>query len=132
MGDSLVDKSAAHTLLWMGQFVVIEGRCHQALLRQSNCHTGCITSNPAAAPLLGYISGGTAGDVQNQVAGVCGHEHTASNYFVICLDNIYFVICKTSCSGIRPKICNLLIRKICYKSAIPNTIGRGVNPFAIG
>ena len=81
MRYSLIDKSAAHPLFLMGQFVVIKGGRHQTLLRQCDGHTGSITGDPAAAPLLGYISGGTAaaGNIQNKIAGICGHEHTTGN-----------------------------------------------------
>ena len=92
MGNSLVDKAAAHTLFWMGQVVIVKGRRHQTLLRQSNRHTGSIAGDPAAAPLLGYISSGTAaaGNVQNQVTGIGGHQYTTLNDFGRSLNNINY------------------------------------------
>ncbi len=58
---------------------------------QSNA--GGVDGDPAAAPLFGDIGGGAgaAGGVEDEVAGIGGHQETALNDFCCCLDDIDLV-----------------------------------------
>ena len=51
-----------------------------------------VDGDPAAAPLLGDVRGGAgaAGGVEDEVAGVGGHQDAAFNNFIRSLDNINF------------------------------------------
>ena len=86
----------------MRQFVVVEVGSHQALPGQRNGHTGGVAGNPTASPLLRYICGsaGAAGGIEDEVAGVGGHENTALYNFRVCL---YYKNLVVSPNRIRPR-----------------------------
>ena len=76
VGHGLVDEAAANALARMCQLVVVEDGGHQSLLGQRQRHAGGVAGDPAPAPLLGDEGGGAAaaGGVEDQIAGVGGHE----------------------------------------------------------
>ena len=73
--------------------------------RQRERHAGGVDGDPAPAPLLGDIGrrAGTAGRVQHEVAGVCGHQDTAFDNFAGSLNNIELLIAEAALSGICPE-----------------------------
>lgn len=95
------------TLARIGQQVKRITRAHDAGTGQRECHTRGVKRDPAAAPLLGDGGGGagTAGRVQNEVAGVGRHKHAALNDFGGSLNNINFLFAgKSSISHSQPDI----------------------------
>ena len=79
--------------------------------RQREGYAGGVDGDPATAPLLGDVRGGAgaAGGVEDEVAGVGGHQDAALNDFGIrCLHNVDLGICSScECSTseyVRPHI----------------------------
>ena len=90
MRDGLVHKAACDAFFGVGEIVVVEDGGHEPLFGEGYRNAGGVAGDPAPAPLLGDISGGsgTAGGVEDEVAGVGGHEEAAFDDLLCCLDNI--------------------------------------------
>ena len=90
-------------LVRRAQPVVLEGRRHQAVFGQRQGDAAGIHRDPAPPPLLGDIGGGPApaGRVENQVAGIAGHEDAALDDLPRRLDGIDRV---TLAFRVRPEI----------------------------
>ena len=82
------------SLLWpvagVGEQVVGIAGAHEAGTRQGQGDAGGVDGDPTAAPLLGDIGcgAGTAGGIENEVAGVGGHEEAALDDRWPCLNYI--------------------------------------------
>ncbi len=89
----------------MRQFVVVEHGGHQPLPGEGDRHARGVAGDPAPAPLLGDISGGAAaaGGIEDQVAGVGGHEEATLDDERICLNHVH-QISFTQC--VRPDTCH--------------------------
>src|SRR5580704_1277551 len=107
MRYGLVSESATDAFLRMCKLVIVKAGNHQALFRQRNGDTGCVTSNPTASPLLGDTGGraGATSGIKDEVAWVSSHENTALHYFGACLYDVHFVARAAGDSGIRPNVC---------------------------
>src|SRR6266851_9159869 len=92
VGDLFVFEAAADAFVGMGEFVVVEGGAHQALFGESGGDAGSVAGDPAAAPLLGDDGGGAgaASGVEDEVAGIGGHEKASLNDLLGGLNNKYF------------------------------------------
>src|SRR5438132_1199767 len=65
-------------------------------------------SHPAACPLLGDVGGGAGatGGIEDEVAGVGGHENCTLNHFCTALHNIYLRIVESALLCIYPQVCD--------------------------
>ncbi len=74
----------------IGEQVIRIARAHDASASQRERHARGVDGDPAAAPLLGDVGGraGTAGGVEDEVAGVGGHENALCDDRGIRLHNI--------------------------------------------
>ena len=101
VGDALIDEAVGHVavdgfragggandfrflelaLAGIRQQVIGITRAHDAGAGQGEGHAGGVDRDPAAAPLLGHRrrGAGTAGRIENEIAGVGGHEEAAFN-----------------------------------------------------
>ena len=88
------------------QRVVVEFGGEEALAGQGDGDAGGVDSDPAAAPLLGDVGrrAAPAGGVEDEVAGVGGHEHTTFNNCRSSLHHINFALAKSTGYGIDPSI----------------------------
>ncbi len=114
MRHGFIHKTAAHAFLWVGELVIIEIGGHQPLLGKGERYARGVAGDPAPAPLLGDIGGcaGAAGGVEDQVAGIGGHEEAAGNDTRIRLNNIFFGFSKTASNHVLPYIMDYSDRKI--------------------
>ena len=105
----------------VGEQVVAVPSTHDAGAGESQRDTGGIDGDPAAAPLLGDVGGcaGTAGWVDNEVAGVGGHEDAAFDDLCVRLDNIDLTFRERSSPRIHPNIRNGNCVKV---TKIPNVL----------
>ena len=106
MRDGLVLEAAADAFLGVGQLVVVEDGAHQALFGEGDRHARGVAGDPAAAPLLGDVGGraGAAGGVEDQVAGVGGHEEAARDDLRQRLDDVYSRWSRTHSSPYPPNV----------------------------
>ena len=76
----------------IGQQVVGIAGAHEPGTGQGQGHAGGVDGDPAPAPLFGDVGGGAGatGGVEDEVAGVGGHEDAALDYFCRCLNDVYF------------------------------------------
>ena len=83
----------------VGKQVVGIASAHDAGAGECEGDAGGIDGDPAAAPLLGDVRGGAgaAGGIEDEVAGIGGHEDAALDDFFCCLNNIGFTLLKHSC-----------------------------------
>jgi hypothetical protein len=113
----LVDESALQALVRILQLIVVVAGGHQALLGQGHGHARGVARDPAAAPFLGHESrrAGTAGGIEDQIAGVGGHEDAAFKNLFSCLNYIGEL-----CSDLDrlPSVVYRNDRKISDKSAV--------------
>src|ERR1700722_3943324 len=116
----------------MRELEVIKHRRHQSLLGERGSNAGSVTSNPPASPLLRHISccSAAASYVQNQIAGISGHQQTALNDLSACFDDIGFLRCKTSNNCVLPKTRYRLVWKVVCVTNVIKTALCGLN--AIG
>ena len=80
------------SFLAVGHEIIRVTRAHDTGACQRQRHTGGVDGYPAASPLFSHIGrgAGTAGGVENEIAGISGHEKAALNNFFGCLHNINF------------------------------------------
>ena len=78
----------------VGEQVPGIARPHDAGAGKRQGNAGGVDGDPAAAPLLGDVGGGagTAGGVEDEVAGVGGHDDAALDDLADCLDNIELAV----------------------------------------
>ena len=78
---ALVDEAAGRAAARLLQFVPGEGGGQEPLPGQGQRDPGGVAGDPAPAPLLGHIGRGprAAGGVEDQIAGVGGHQDAALN-----------------------------------------------------
>src|SRR5216684_7367322 len=57
VGDLFVFEAAADAFVGMGEFVVVEGGAHEALLGEGGGDAGGVAGDPAAAPFLSDYGG---------------------------------------------------------------------------
>jgi hypothetical protein len=85
VGHRLVDEARVRVGADMGRLgggvltldlIEVELRGQQPLPRQGDGHPAGVDGDPAPAPLLGHVCGGAgaAGGVEDQIAGVGGHQ----------------------------------------------------------
>ena len=88
-----VDKAASNPFGFVLKFVVVVGACQEALPGQGGRNATRINHYPSPTPLFGDVSGGAtaAGGVEDEVAGVGGHEETTLDDFGHCLNDIHLV-----------------------------------------
>ena len=98
---ALVDEAARRPALLVFQFVVGKRRGQQALPRERERHAAGVDRDPAPAPLLGDVGRrpAAAGRVEDEVAGVGGHEEAALNDLRIGLNHV------ESCLSMPPAQC---------------------------
>jgi len=92
--DGFIDESARDTILFVLEFEIVETARQEALTCQGNRYTAGVNGYPPSAPTLRDVGGGagaTSG-IEDEIAGVGGHEETAFDNFVSCLDDIYLRI----------------------------------------
>ncbi|KFB73207.1 MAG: hypothetical protein AW09_001544 [Candidatus Accumulibacter phosphatis] len=77
----------------IGQQVERIAGAHDAGARQRECNARGVDGDPAAAPLLSDGRGGAraAGGVEDEVAGVGGHQHAAFDEFGSSLNDVNLV-----------------------------------------
>ena len=75
----------------VGEQVVRVTGAHDAGAGQSEGHAGSVDGDPAAAPLLGNVGGGSraAGGVEDEVAGISGHENASLDNYARC--SLYYI-----------------------------------------
>jgi hypothetical protein len=90
----------------IGQQVIGVARSHDAGAGQSQGHPAGVNRDPATSPLLGRIGRGAAaaGGVEDEIAGVGGHEDATFNHLCIRLNNIYVLNSKCALDCICPHI----------------------------
>ena len=78
----------------VGQQVVGITCAHDAGAGQCEGDARSVDGDPAAAPLLGDVRGGTraAGGVEDEIAGVRGHQDAALDDCCICLNNVGLIL----------------------------------------
>ena len=78
MRNRFVDEAARNPFRFVLEFVVVVGACQDALKCQGGSDATGINHYPSPPPLFGDVSGGatSAGGVEDEVAGVGGHEET--------------------------------------------------------
>lgn len=88
---AFIDKAPDGTSLLFLKVVPGKGGGEDALAREGQGHPACVYRDPAPPPLLGNIGGcaRAAGGVQDEVAGIGGHENTARNAGCRSLNDIY-------------------------------------------
>ena len=93
MGDFFVFEAATDALVGVSELVVVEGGGHETLLGERGGDAGRVAGDPAAAPLFGDDGGGAgaAGRVEDEVAGIGGHENASLSDRGGRLDHINFV-----------------------------------------
>ena len=69
---------------------------HDAGAGQREGDAGGVDGDPAPAPLLGDVGGGAgaAGGIEDEVAGVGGHQQATFYHFGVGLDDIDLVVCE--------------------------------------
>ncbi len=99
-------EASGRTTMRVFQFVPGE-RCRQEPLT-SKCqrHAAGIASDPAPPPLLGNIRRrpAAASGIDNEVAGIGGHEKAAFDNCRQCLNYVKFIGGKSACLSVSPKI----------------------------
>ena len=75
----------------VGEQVVGIASAHDTGASKRKSDAGGVNGDPAAAPLFGDVRGGAraAGGVEDEVAGVGGHQDTAPKNVCVCLHNVY-------------------------------------------
>ena len=90
-----VDKTASNPFRFIFKFVVVEWCLSRGVAALgATCDAAGINRYPASAPILSDIGGGAAstGGIKDEISGICGHEETAFNNCIICLDNIGWIL----------------------------------------
>ena len=77
----------------VGEEIVRVACAHEARAGEGKRDPRCVDSDPASTPLLGDIGGcaGAAGRIQNEIAGVGGHEDATFDQPFVCLNNVYLI-----------------------------------------
>lgn len=88
-----VDKAALEPFMRVAQGKVVKAGRHQPLLGQGDGYARGVAGNPATAPFFSDVGCGAAAasGVQDEVAGVGGHEHAAFDYLVSSLNDIHLL-----------------------------------------
>ena len=104
----------------VGEEVIRVARGHDPGVRERQRDARGVDGDPAPAPLLGHVGrrAGTAGGVQNEIAGVGGHEDAAFDDLGARLNNVDFIIGKGACPSISPHIGQWDYRKIVKESHV--------------
>ena len=86
--------------------VEVELRREKSLACKGNSYPTCVNRDPAPPPLFGNIGGCStaAGWVENQIAGVGGHENAPCDHFRVGLDYVTLLTRVKSPPRIRPQI----------------------------
>src|SRR5262249_6037847 len=86
----------------------------EALPGERKCHARRVDGNPSSAPVFGGVGCGptTASGVQDEVAGVCGHENTTLNHLRIRLHDKCLGVSEPCRSRVVPQICQRARRKV--------------------
>ncbi len=90
----------------VGHEVVRVLRRHQARPGERQRDPAGVDRDPAPTPLLGDVGGraGAAGRVEDEVAGVGGHEEAALDHSVVRLDNVDLGVGEPANRSVRPQI----------------------------
>ena len=91
----------------VGEHVVGVSRPHDAGPGEGQCDAGGIDGDPAASPLFGDVGGGAgaAGGIEDEVAGVGGHEDAAFDDLGKRLYYVELVGRKACNAGVNPVVC---------------------------
>jgi len=114
----------------IGQEVVGVFCAHQARAGQGESDAAGVAGDPAAAPLLGDIGGGAAAasGVEDEVAGVGGHQDAAFDDPCVGLHNVGFV---GRSAKVSPHVVPCGTRKIAEVTDVAKHIPDGLNPSSI-
>ena len=98
----------------VGQQVVGIAGAHDAGAGEREGDAGGVDGDPAAAPLLGDVRGGAgaAGGVEDEVAGVGGHEDAALDGLRARLNNVDLIVCEAAGAGVTPEFGHLHHREV--------------------
>jgi hypothetical protein len=95
-----------HALGRVGQDVERELARHEARTGERQGHAARVDRDPAATPLLGDVGRGarSAGGIEDEVAGVGGHEDAALDDFSVGLHDVHLRVAKARRGGVLPQI----------------------------
>lgn len=102
----IIHETACDTFFGVGEVEVVEDGGHETLLCEGYRDAGGVAGDPAPAPPLSDVGSGpgAAGGVEDEVAGVGGHEEATFDDFCSSLHDENFVFGETSDSSVCPNI----------------------------
>ena len=106
VGHGLVDEAALQPFVRIAQFEVVVAGRHQPRLGQRDRDARGVAGDPAAAPLLSNEGRGTgtAGGIEDEVAGVGGHEEATLHRHRARLNHIHLPFREARRHGVVPQV----------------------------